>query len=121
MKFIKKLRPCKETVFVWLYEEFYFEGKFKKILLQSFFEVHGRERWEKYHKIFVFNKLSNSYSLKETGEYLLKKYLHIIFAYNDLFIGFLRGYEPIDPIYNHLIEFKSIKHWKRYVKLQVFK
>ena len=40
MKFIKKLRHCKETAaqdFVWLYEEFYFEGKFKKNFTTVFF------------------------------------------------------------------------------------
>lgn len=108
-------------------KSFILKVNLKKILLQSFFEVHGRERWEKYHKTFIFNKFENklsnhnNYVLKETGEYLNEKYLSIIFALNNLYIGFLRGYEPIDPKYNHLIEFKSIKHWRQYIKLQVFK
>ena len=91
------------------------------------------EHYENMHneytiKFFDKNKMlnnKNGYSLKFIEQDGLDKKISICFYLDGKLIGYLKGSEPLSwsggPPKPNQICFNSVKHWKRYLKLQVFK
>lgn len=108
------------------YEAYIFTGKsgFLSFRIEHYENMHNEYTIQFFDKNEILNN-KNGYSLKFVEQDGLNNKTSICFYLDGKFKGYLKGSEPLSwsggPPRPNQICFDSIKHWKRYVKLQVFK
>ena len=107
-------------------ESYIFIGKlgFLSCTIEKYDNGHNEYTIQFFDKNEILNN-KNGYSLKFVEQDGLNKKTSICFYLDGKLKGHLKGSEPLSwsggPPRPNQICFDSIKHWKRYVKLQVFK